>query len=77
MKNTMYDLRNHLFEVIEGLKDVDNPMDIERARAVGNIAGKLIESAKVECKFIELTGATTNSPLLSVAAPKALEHKDD
>lgn len=56
-KNTMQDLRNHLFETLEKLKDDEKPMDIDRARAICGVAHQLIESAKVEVKFIEQTGA--------------------
>lgn len=31
-------------------------MEIDRAKAISTIANSIIESAKVECKFIELTG---------------------
>lgn len=51
-KNTMTDLRNHLFEVMEALKDEEKPMDLERAKAVVNVAQTLINSAKVEVDFL-------------------------
>jgi hypothetical protein len=54
MKNTLTDLHNHLFETLEALKDPESPMDVERARAVCHVADMLIESAKVELKFMEL-----------------------
>ncbi len=60
MKNKMSDLRNHLFETLEVLKDAkseDLEREIARARAVGAIASQVIESAKVEVEFIEATGA--------------------
>jgi hypothetical protein len=52
-KNTMTDLRNHLFEVLEALKDDEKPMELDRAKAVVQVAQALIESAKVEVKFLE------------------------
>jgi hypothetical protein len=52
-KNTMTDLRNHLFETLESLKDEDKPMDVERAKAVIGVAQVLVETAKVEVKFLE------------------------
>jgi len=52
-KNTMTDLRNHLFEVMEALKDEDKPMDVARAKAVVDVAQALIDSAKVEVDFLE------------------------
>lgn len=53
LKNTMTDLRNHLFEVMEALKDEEKPMEVARARAVVDAAQALIESAKVEIQFLE------------------------
>lgn len=55
-KNKLEDLRNHLFETLESLRDEDKPMDIDRARAVCEVAGQILDSAKVEIKFIETTG---------------------
>lgn len=52
-KNTMTDLRNHLFEVMEALKDEEKPMELDRARVVVSVAQALINSAKVEVDFIE------------------------
>jgi hypothetical protein len=58
MKKTMSDLRNHLFETLEALKDDEKPMDIDRALAVAEVADKIIETAKVEVSFIKVTGAS-------------------
>ncbi|MGS0737842.1 hypothetical protein ACVBEG_15135 [Pseudomonas sp. GG8] len=52
MKNKMTDLRNHLFATLEALQDPEKPMDIERARAVAEVAKVLVDSAKVEVMFI-------------------------
>jgi len=48
MKNRIEDLRDHLFETIESLKDKEKPMDIERAKAIAGVAKVVIDSAKVE-----------------------------
>lgn len=56
MKNKMDDLRNHLFETLEALKDDDKPMDIERARAVADVARVLVDTAKAEIEFLKVTG---------------------
>jgi hypothetical protein len=55
-KNKIDDLRNHLFETLEALKDRDNPMDIERAKAVADVAKVIVESAKVEVAFLNTVG---------------------
>ncbi len=55
-KNGIQDLRNHLFETLEALKDEDKPMDIDRAKTICLVAEKLIDTARVEVKFLEVTG---------------------
>jgi len=52
MKNKMTDLRNHLFATLEALQDQDNPMDIDRAKAIAEVGKVLVDSAKVEVMFI-------------------------
>lgn len=54
MKNKVEDLRNHLFATIEGLLDKDEPLDIDRAKAVAQVGSVMVEMAKVEVKAIEL-----------------------
>lgn len=58
MSKTIEDLRIHLFQTLEALKDQQKPMDIERAKAVAEVAGKIIESAKVEVQFLNTVGGT-------------------
>ena len=65
-KNKMKDLRDHLFETIEALKDEDKPMDIERAKAISGVAQTLIETAKVELKFLDLTGPSNRRAISSL-----------
>src|SRR2546430_207118 len=61
MKNKITDLRNHLFETIEALKDPDNPMEVQRAKAIYETAQTIIESGKLEVQFIEVVGKGENS----------------
>jgi hypothetical protein len=63
-KNKIDDLRNHLFETLESLKDDEKPMDIERARAVADVARVIVDSAKVEVRFLEVTGALKSTNFL-------------
>lgn len=81
MKNKIEDLRNHLFETLEALKDKENPMPIDRAQAIANVS-QAINSAKVEVEFIKAsggafaTGFIPNDPLaLSEREQKRLGHK--
>ncbi len=52
-KNTIRDLRDHLFETIEALKDPESPMEIERAKAISGVAQTIINSAMAEIKLLE------------------------
>lgn len=56
MKNKISDLRNHLFETLEALKDDEKPMELARAKAISEVAQTIINSAKVEIEFMEVTG---------------------
>ena len=53
MKNKIEDLRNHLFATIEGLLDPDKPMELDRAKAVAEVAQVMINSAKVEVAMVK------------------------
>lgn len=55
-KNTLQDLRDHLFATLESLADAEKPMEIERAKAICATASQIIDSARVEVKYIEATG---------------------
>lgn len=54
--NTISDLRKHLFATLEGLQDKDRPMDIDRAKAVSEVAQVIINSAKVEVDHMKVSG---------------------
>lgn len=64
MANNITELRKHLFETLEALKRKDNPMEIDRAKAISQVAQTIIDSARVEVKFAELTGQETTSQFL-------------
>lgn len=61
MKNKIEDLRNHLFATLEGLLDEQNPMELDRARAVADVAQVLVNSAKVEVDFLKVTDSVQGS----------------
>lgn len=58
--STITDMREHLMQTLAALRDRENPMDVDRARAVAQVAGVLVDSAKVEVDFIRATGATSS-----------------
>ena len=51
-RNKIEDLRNHLFETIEMLKEGD--MEIEKAKTIYDVAQVIINSAKVEVDFMKV-----------------------
>lgn len=71
MRNKLPDLRDHLFVTIEQLLDEEHPMDVDRARAVADVAQQLIESAKVEVAFMRATGAGADESSGFITAPSA------
>lgn len=64
MPNNIDDLRTHLFDTLKALKDKDKPMDLDRARAVADVARVIVDSAKVEVHFLKVTGAIRSTNFL-------------
>ncbi|MDR5761915.1 hypothetical protein [Caballeronia sp. LZ035] len=58
MSNNISTVRQHLLDTLADLRNRDNPMEVERARAVADVARVLVDSAKVEVDFIKASGAT-------------------
>lgn len=50
-------MREHLMETLASLRDRDNPMEPDRARAIAQVASVLVDTAKVEVDYIKATGA--------------------
>lgn len=76
MKNKIEDLRDHLFATLEGLQDVETPMDLDRAKAITDVAQTLINSAKVEVDYLRTTGAIQGSGFIPDEPRKpAIPHK--
>jgi hypothetical protein len=63
-RNKINDLRDHLFEVLERLKDGE--IDIETAKAMADVSQVIINSAKVEVDFIRITGANQNTGFIKL-----------
>lgn len=57
MKNKIEDLRNHLFATIEGLLDEKEPLDLDRAKTVAEVAQVIVNSAKVEVDYMHKLGS--------------------
>ena len=50
-------LRDHLMQTLASLRDRENPMEPDRARALAQVAGVLVDTARVEVEYIKATGA--------------------
>ncbi len=72
MKNRIEDLRNHLFAAIESLLDEDNPMDIDRAKAIADVAQVIINSAKVEMQYLQSIGGNHDTGFMRPSGPKLI-----
>jgi hypothetical protein len=70
-RNKIDDLRDHLFDTIERLKDEEAPMDIERAKAIATVAETIIASAKVEVDYLRVTGAIESDTQLFKHLPQS------
>lgn len=54
--NDITTVRTTLFETLQRLSDKDNPMDLDRAKAINEVAQTLINSAKVEVEALRVIG---------------------
>lgn len=61
-KNKISDLRDHLFETLEALRDPDKPMEIDRAKAITEVAQAIINTAKVEVDLVKAIGGPGPGP---------------
>lgn len=59
------DVREALFKALDGL--ADKTLDIERAKAISEVAQTIINSAKVEVDYRRVTGQTGESKFLESA----------
>lgn len=70
---TLDDLREQLFETLKDLRAKDKPMDVERAKAISEVAQTFINSAKAEVDFVKATGAdAAELPVFGVRKTAAL-----
>lgn len=66
MKNKIDDLRNHLFATLEALSDKEEPMELERAKAIADVARVIVDSAKAEVQFLQVTGRNDGTGFISL-----------
>lgn len=49
-------LRQHLLDTLADLRNREKPMEPDRARAVAQVAGVLVDTARVEVEYLKATG---------------------
>jgi hypothetical protein len=60
-KNKLEDLRNHLFMTLEKLQDDENPMELDRAETIADVAQVLVNTYKAETDFHSKVGYLAGS----------------
>ena len=66
-------LRQHLMDTLADLRNRNNPMEPDRARAVAQVASVLVDTAKVEVDYLKATGQDTSSFIDGLKAPLVIE----
>lgn len=64
-------VRQSLLDTLADLRNREQPMDIERAKAVAQVASVLVDTAKVENEYIKLTGQPHSNFLEQIEGPAA------
>lgn len=62
-------LREHLMETLASLRDRENPMEPDRARAVAQVASVLVDTARVEVDYIKASGQDVSNFIDGMKAP--------
>lgn len=59
--NHIETVRQHLLDTLRDLRDRENPMDLDRAKTVAQVATVLVDSARAENEFLKITGGDRSS----------------
>ena len=68
MNRNITHLREHLFDVIEGVKAGTMPTD--KAKAIATVAQTMVNSVKAEVDFVRATKRQSGSGFLMLDAPE-------
>lgn len=55
MSTTMDEVRQSLMDTLKDLRNADKPMEVDRARAVAQVASVLVDTARVEVEFLKVS----------------------
>lgn len=61
--NHISSVRAHLLATLADLRNPDNPMDVNRAKAIAEVSSVLVDTARVEVDYLKATGQE-NAPFL-------------
>ena len=68
-------VRQSLLDTLADLRNTEQPMDIERAKAVATVASVLVDTAKVENEYLKITGQDRShfieTPAYALPSPAA------
>ena len=77
MANDINTLRDALFETLRGLRDRENPIETERARAINETAQTIINSAKLEIDYMRVAGAGRGTDFIpAIPAPAESQQRE-
>ena len=79
MKKGIDDLREHLFATLDALRNEQKPMELDRAKAIAQVAQTVIDLAKAENDFMKITGSTGSgfipAPARALPAPPSSQQQ--
>jgi hypothetical protein len=76
-KNNIEELRDVLFETLRSLKGEVKPIEIQRASAMVAVAGKIIDTGKLEVAVMKKVGHSMHTGFFAENAAPALEPKTE
>lgn len=62
-------LRQHLLDTLADLRNRDNPMEPDRARAIAQVASVAVDTARVEVDYLKATGQDVSNFIDGLKAP--------
>lgn len=65
-------LREHLMGTLASLRDRENPMEPDRARAVAQVASVLVDTAKVEVDYLKVTNQDVSNFIDGLKDPETV-----
>jgi len=69
--NDIVALRTTLFDTLRALGDKEKPMEIDRAKAINEVAQTIINSAKVEVDALRIIGGSGSGFIPALPPPKS------